>query len=134
MGEKEMLQEIMKQLQTLNEQLNSQGEQLNLQGKQLRSQGEQLNSQGKQQLSHGEQLAQLVGAVSRLSTEMHEEMDSLRSLVEGQGEVLVSVVEQLGELDTKVDNIANKLQRDIAAVEYTAHKTATDMAELKLAK
>ena len=61
-------------------------------------------------------------------------VDRLEALVNGQGEVLISVVDQLGALDTKVDAIDEKLQRDLAAVAYTAHKTAADMAVLKLAK
>lgn len=77
-----------------------------------------------------QQQAQLVGHISKINSDL----DDLKRLVDGQGDVLASVADQLGELDTKVDTIRDGLQSDLAAVELTTYKTATDVAKLKLAK
>ena len=81
-----------------------------------------------------QQQAQLVGHISSLRSEMHEEMgglksdiDSLKRLVDGQGEVLASVVEQLGENTEKQKN-------DQHDFEHKANKTAADFAKYKLLK
>lgn len=99
MSEKEMMEKMMQQLETLSQ-----------------------------------QQVQLVGHISSLRSEMHEEMgglksdiDSLKRLVDGQGEVLASVVEQLGE-------ISEELKDDLHDVEHSAYKTAADVAKLKLLK
>lgn len=87
--------------------------------------------------SQGQQLAQLLGAISRVhqdNVNLADQMKSLQLTVQEQGQQLVAMNSRLDAFETQLQGIAEQLAKDLALVECNMHKTAIDVAALKLAK
>ena len=70
---------------------------------------------------------------------MEEKLNALNGLNEQVAQLvgLIQMVEtrrMLQSVETKVDQIRGSIVQDLAAVEFTVHKAASDIAALKLAR
>lgn len=103
----------------------------------LKQLAQQMDLQGQQLDSQGQQLAQLLGAISRVHQDnvlLADQLRTLQSTVQEQGQQLVAMNSRLDAFDTKLQGISEQLAKDLALVECNVHKSAIDIAALKLAK
>lgn len=98
-----------------------------------------------------EQVAQLVGLIQmvhqegvetrQMLVEVREEVQEVRQEVQEVRQEVQEVRQEgletrrmLQSVETKVDQIRGSIVQDLAAVEFTVHKAASDIAALKLAR